>query len=92
MTTLLALMLLLSQSPQPPKLDLNTSTKAQLVALDEGITPEIADAIIKGRPYPTVERVHKVVPKDVYERIQFKLKVERGDRPPIPRAIKQIAF
>ena len=88
MTTLLALMLLLAQAPQPPRQcttrpDINTASKEQLVKV-EGITPAIADSIIGGRPYTSFESVHRRMPKEVWEKVMFKLCLEKTwPQPPI---------
>lgn len=52
-------------------LDLNTATKAELVAL-KGIGDKYSDAIIKGRPYARKDELvsKKVVPENVYAKIK----------------------
>lgn len=74
MWKLITLSLLLQLFPGPPRYDINTVAKASLVRL-ESVTPEIADAIIKGRPYKTVEDLKDRIPKEVYEKIKDRLYV-----------------
>ena len=70
---LLALLLLLTatQEVPPPQLsqclDINTASKAELLTWG-GVTPEIADGIIKARPYKMVLEVQRAVPKEVWDK------------------------
>ena len=71
---LVALLLLLIQVTVPAPIDVNTATRAELVAI-EGITPTVADHIIRDRPYKTVEDVQGVVPRFLFERIRTRITV-----------------
>jgi Helix-hairpin-helix motif len=70
---LLALLLIIQLYPNPQRLNLNTTSKASLIRL-EGVTPEIADAIIKGRPYKSVLELkeRKILSDEVFEKIKTK--------------------
>jgi len=71
-----ALLILLFQAPtidikQTPKvsitrLDINQACKPLMMAL-EGVTSEIVDAIISGRPYKSVNEVKGKIPKEVWK-------------------------
>jgi len=63
---LLLLTLLLVQDPL---INPNTATKADLMATDKAVTSEIADKIIKGRPYSSHRDVLKVVGEEVWQKI-----------------------
>jgi hypothetical protein len=69
----LALLLLLIQVPIPP-IDVNTATKAELMTI-EGISPMVADHIIRDRPYKTVEDVDGGVPRFLFEKIRARITV-----------------
>ena len=73
-TLLFALLLVQFNRPREcptNSLNINTISKAELITL-EGITPEIADTIIKSRPYQSVGAVEKRMPKEVWETNKFK--------------------
>jgi len=80
--TLVAL-LLLAQVTTPVPIDVNTATKAELVTIEE-ITPNVADHIIRDRPYKTVEDVQGVVPRFVFERIRARIMVTSNPVTPLP--------
>jgi hypothetical protein len=70
--------MLVTVSALPP-IDVNTATKAELITI-EGITPNIADHIIKDRPYRTVEDVQGVVPRFLFEKIRARITVASNPR------------
>ena len=83
---LIALLLLLtgvqslpqSQSQPPRPCDINQASKDQLVSL-EGITPELADGLIKGRPYKTLDSIQQRVSREVWEKVKFKVCFPNGN-------------
>jgi hypothetical protein len=73
----LATLLLLLQTATSPCLDINTASTAQLMTL-EGVTPEIAESIIKGRPYKFTLLIWNMMPKEVWEKNMSKFCIQRG--------------
>ena len=66
-------LLLVIQVIAPP-IDVNTATKVELLTI-EGITPTVADHIIRDRPYTTVEDVQGGVPRFLFEKIRTRITV-----------------
>ncbi|HET9215979.1 MAG TPA: hypothetical protein VFR18_03315 [Terriglobia bacterium] len=62
--------------PSPPCLDINTASKDELLSWG-GMTPEIADTLIKGRPYKTVSDVREKMPKQVWDKNRTNLCLPR---------------
>jgi hypothetical protein len=75
----LVALLLLIQVPTPAPIDVNAATKTELITI-EGITPNIADNIIRDRPYKTVEDVQGAVPRFLFERIRPRITVTSNPR------------
>ena len=73
---LLTLFLLFQLYPTPERLDLNTASKVSLMGL-EGVTPEIADTIIKGRPYESLNDVK--ISNEVLKKIAGSIYVKKGE-------------
>jgi hypothetical protein len=67
----LALLLLLQSGGL---IDVNTATKAELTTIP-GISPTVADHIIRDRPYQTVEDVQGPVPRFMFEKIRTRITV-----------------
>jgi Helix-hairpin-helix motif len=67
---LLTLLLLLQFGP----IDINTATKEELTSLP-AVTPNIADRIIKGRPYKSVDDVQGSVPRFEFDKIRPRIYV-----------------
>ena len=63
-------------APKGKQVDLNHASKAELMALP-GITPELAEKIIKGRPYLSKTHIvtHNVVPQATYLAISHQIMV-----------------
>jgi DNA uptake protein ComE-like DNA-binding protein len=61
-------------APKPKLVDINSASKAELQTLP-GITPELADKIIAGRPYNSKAFLvtRKIVPDTVYEYIRKRI-------------------
>ena len=57
-----------------PRINVNTATKTELLTI-EGITPTVADHIIRDRPYKTIEDVQGPVPRFLFEKIREKITV-----------------
>ena len=57
-----------------PRIDVNTATKTELLTI-EGISPTVADHIIRDRPYKTVEEVQGPVPRFLFEKIRERITV-----------------
>jgi hypothetical protein len=75
----LVALLLLIQVTTPAPIDVNAATKTELITI-EGITPNIADNIIRDRPYKTVEDVQGAVPRFLFERIRPRITVNSSPR------------
>jgi hypothetical protein len=83
-----ALMLILTAFQSVPQSDtkpparcvnINTVSTTQLITL-EGITPELADEIIKGRPYQSFGSVWNVFPTEVFEKHMFRFCFRSGNQ------------
>ena len=68
----LLLTLLLSQQFSGVLINVNTATKAELLGI-EGMTSEMADRIIKHRPYKVLDDVHRGVTIFEFQKIQARL-------------------
>ena len=66
----LLLLLLLLHQP----IDINTATKEELTSLP-AVTPNIADRIIKGRPYKSVDDLQGSVPRFEFDKIRPRIYV-----------------
>jgi len=55
----------------PTQLNINTARGAQLLTV-EGVTREVAYAIIEGRPYKSIQTLEEKLPKDVWAKIGAK--------------------
>lgn len=74
-----------SAAVQDTTVDLNTASKEQLAALP-GVGPELADKIIAGRPYKSVDDFmsKNVIPASAAGKLKGKLTVS-GGAAPMPR-------
>lgn len=65
------------RAAEPPPIDLNTATRSKIARLP-GITPSLADAIVKGRPYGEASDLvtHGVLTRDELERLEGRVMVE----------------
>jgi len=73
---LLTLFLLFQLYPTPERLDLNSASKVSLMGL-EGVTAEIADTIIKGRPYKSLNDVK--ISSEVLKKVAGRIYVKKGE-------------
>ena len=81
-----ALVLLVLLQVDPPALmNVNTATKAELMTI-EGITPMVADNIIRDRPYSSVEDLEAGVPRLLFEKVKSRLTVGSRSAPAAARA------
>jgi hypothetical protein len=84
MTTLLLALALF----QEPVLNPNTATKAELMAVDKAVTSEVADKVIKGRPYNSYKDVREVVGDEVWLKM-FNFPLPAPPQPPQSRSTEK---
>jgi competence protein ComEA len=63
-------------TPETMRLDINAATQEQLAGL-KGFTPAFAEAIVKGRPFKSVDELtsRKIIPADVFAQIKDQVTV-----------------
>lgn len=61
-----------AKAPKAELIDINSAAKEQLTTLP-GITPELADKVMAGRPYKKKDQLKKIVGADVYKGIADKI-------------------
>jgi hypothetical protein len=85
--TLLAALLVFQVQTQVeilPLVNPNTATKAELMAVDKAVTSEVADKIIKGRPYNSHDEVRKVIGDELWRKM-FNFPIPWREPPPPPK-------